>query len=78
MRTRVRGRWDRAWRGPGGGREGDRVKKGIAKSVVSCETRLLNQGSRLTVWELIRDKIPVTLMLDDTGRKDRQGDGWRG
>ncbi|MEA1943964.1 MAG: S-methyl-5-thioribose-1-phosphate isomerase [Euryarchaeota archaeon] len=33
-------------------------------SVVSCETRPLNQGSRLTVWELMQDRIPVTLIAD--------------
>ena len=32
--------------------------------VIACETRPLNQGSRLTTWELIQDKIPVTLITD--------------
>jgi len=40
------------------------VEEGKAISVVSCETRPLNQGSRLTVWELMQDKIPVTLIPD--------------
>ena len=30
--------------------------------VISCETRPLNQGSRITTWELMEDKIPVTLI----------------
>ncbi len=32
--------------------------------VISCETRPLNQGSRITTWELMEDKIPVTLITD--------------
>ncbi len=40
------------------------AEEGKAISVVSCETRPLNQGSRLTVWELMQDKIPVTLIAD--------------
>lgn len=32
--------------------------------VISCETRPLNQGSRITTWELLEDKIPVTLITD--------------
>lgn len=34
------------------------------KMVYSCETRPLLQGARLTVWELMQDKIPVTLITD--------------
>lgn len=29
-----------------------------------CETRPVMQGSRLTVWELMQDKIPLTLITD--------------
>jgi methylthioribose-1-phosphate isomerase len=32
--------------------------------VYACETRPLNQGSRLTTWELLRDGIEVTLIAD--------------
>ncbi|MDP2767153.1 MAG: S-methyl-5-thioribose-1-phosphate isomerase [Candidatus Methanoperedens sp.] len=32
--------------------------------VIACETRPLNQGSRITAWELMEDKIPVTLITD--------------
>jgi len=34
-------------------------------SVIATETRPLLQGSRLTVWELHRDKIPVKLITDN-------------
>ncbi len=32
--------------------------------VFACETRPLNQGSRLTTWELLQDGIDVTLITD--------------
>jgi methylthioribose-1-phosphate isomerase len=32
--------------------------------VFACETRPLNQGSRLTAWELLQDGIDVTLITD--------------
>ena len=32
--------------------------------VVACETRPLLQGARLTVWELLREGIPVTMITD--------------
>lgn len=32
--------------------------------VISCETRPLNQGSRITCFELMEDGIPVTLIAD--------------
>jgi translation initiation factor 2B subunit I family (IF-2BI) len=35
--------------------------------VYACETRPLNQGSRLTTWELMEDKIPVILDEDRSG-----------
>ncbi len=40
------------------------VKKGIKLRVFACETRPLNQGSRLTAWELMQDGIDVTLITD--------------
>lgn len=33
--------------------------------VVSCETRPLLQGARLTCWELLREKIDTTLICDN-------------
>ncbi|MDO5846061.1 MAG: S-methyl-5-thioribose-1-phosphate isomerase [Methanocorpusculum sp.] len=39
-------------------------KMGKQISVVSCETRPLLQGSRLTAFELARDGIPVTTIID--------------
>ncbi|MEA1960357.1 MAG: S-methyl-5-thioribose-1-phosphate isomerase [Bacillota bacterium] len=33
--------------------------------VWACETRPVLQGSRLTIWELMEDKIPVTLITDN-------------
>lgn len=39
-------------------------KMGKQISVISCETRPLLQGSRLTAFELARDKIPVTTIID--------------
>ncbi len=42
--------------------------------VISCETRPLNQGSRITAWELIEDKVPVTLITDSmSGHVMRKG-----
>jgi methylthioribose-1-phosphate isomerase len=40
------------------------VAQGKRIEVIACETRPLNQGSRLTAWELIQDDIPVTLITD--------------
>jgi len=40
------------------------VEKGKEIKVIACETRPLNQGSRITTWELMQDKIPVTLITD--------------
>lgn len=39
-------------------------KMGKRISVISCETRPLLQGSRLTAWELHHDNIPVTSIID--------------
>jgi len=33
--------------------------------VFACETRPRSQGARLTVWELMEDSIPVTLITDN-------------
>ncbi|MBN1455146.1 MAG: S-methyl-5-thioribose-1-phosphate isomerase [Methanomicrobia archaeon] len=40
------------------------VAQGKRIEVLACETRPLNQGSRLTAWELLQDGIPVTLITD--------------
>lgn len=40
------------------------VNAGKKVNVLSCETRPLLQGSRLTSWELSRDGIPVTVITD--------------
>jgi methylthioribose-1-phosphate isomerase len=42
------------------------VEAGKRISVISCETRPLNQGSRLTAWELSRDNIPVKTITDSS------------
>ena len=40
------------------------VEAGKEIKVIACETRPLNQGSRITAWELMEDSIPVTLITD--------------
>ncbi len=40
------------------------VQEGKDVRVISCETRPLFQGARLTAWELSRDGIPVTVIPD--------------
>ncbi len=40
------------------------VEEGKRVKVIACETRPLNQGSRLTAWELMQDGIDVTLIAD--------------
>jgi methylthioribose-1-phosphate isomerase len=42
------------------------VEAGKNVKVISCETRPLNQGSRLTCWELARDGIDVILIPDSS------------
>ncbi|MDD2473163.1 MAG: S-methyl-5-thioribose-1-phosphate isomerase [Methanoculleus sp.] len=42
------------------------VAAGKEIRVIACETRPLNQGSRLTCWELARDGIDVTLIPDSS------------
>jgi len=41
------------------------VEAGKRITVTSCETRPVLQGARLTVWELMQDGIPVTLIPDN-------------
>ncbi|MCJ7586339.1 MAG: S-methyl-5-thioribose-1-phosphate isomerase [Candidatus Aminicenantes bacterium] len=41
------------------------VERGKKVRVVADETRPVLQGARLTVWELARDRIPVTLITDN-------------
>lgn len=40
------------------------ARRGKIKMVWACETRPVLQGARLTVWELMQDNIPVTLITD--------------
>jgi methylthioribose-1-phosphate isomerase len=40
------------------------VAMGKEIRVLACETRPLLQGARLTAWELARDGIPVTVIVD--------------
>jgi methylthioribose-1-phosphate isomerase len=40
-------------------------RKGKTGSVFACETRPVAQGARLTVWECVQAKIPVTLICDN-------------
>ncbi len=40
------------------------LEEGKNIRVFACETRPLNQGSRLTTWELMNDGIDVTLITD--------------
>lgn len=50
------------------------VLEGKHIQVYACETRPLNQGSRLTAWELSQDGIPVTLVCESaSGSMMRKG-----
>ncbi len=40
-------------------------RQGKKFKVVACETRPLLQGARLTAWELVKEKIPTTLICDN-------------
>jgi methylthioribose-1-phosphate isomerase len=40
------------------------ARRGKIERVWACETRPVLQGSRLTVWELMQDNIPVSLITD--------------
>ncbi len=42
------------------------AREGRVDDVLVSETRPFLQGSRLTAWELSRDRIPVTLITDST------------
>ncbi len=39
-------------------------RQGKLKQVYACETRPYLQGARLTMWELMKDEVPVTLVTD--------------
>lgn len=39
--------------------------KSVLKMAYCTETRPYNQGSRLTAWEFVREKIPATLIADN-------------
>ena len=41
------------------------VKNGLKINVIASETRPRLQGAKLTAFELVRDKIPVTLITDN-------------
>ncbi len=48
---------------------------GRLSRVLACETRPFLQGARLTAWELARDGIPVTLIIDGSaGALMRRGE----
>ena len=42
------------------------VEAGKKISVIADETRPFLQGARLTAWEMVQEKIPVTLITDST------------
>src|SRR5207237_3863047 len=49
-------------------------EQGKKIQVIADETRPVLQGARLTAWELMQDKIPVTLITDNmAGSLMRQG-----
>ncbi len=53
-------------------------RQGKKFKVFVCETRPLLQGARLTAWELVKEKIPTTLICDNmaaTLMKQRKVDG---
>jgi methylthioribose-1-phosphate isomerase len=41
------------------------IQEGKRIAVYACETRPLNQGSRITAFELLEDHIPTTLIADN-------------
>ena len=45
------------------------VNSGKQVKVIACETRPLLQGARLTAWELSKDGIDVTVIIDSTAAK---------
>lgn len=40
-------------------------RQGRLKQVYACETRPYLQGARLTMWELMKDELPCTLITDN-------------
>jgi methylthioribose-1-phosphate isomerase len=51
------------------------VEAGKKISVIADETRPFLQGARLTAWEMVQEKIPVTLISDNmSGHLMSQGD----
>jgi len=51
------------------------LRQGKRIHVIACETRPFLQGARLTAWELMKERIPVTLITDNmAGHLMRQGD----
>ncbi len=55
------------------------VNQGKSISVFADETRPYLQGARLTAWELLQDKIPVTLITDNmSGHIMKKGEDSRG
>ncbi len=50
------------------------IEAGKDINVIACETRPLNQGGRITTWELMQDNIPVKLITDSmSGHVMRKG-----
>ncbi len=50
------------------------IEDGKQISVIASETRPLNQGGRITTWELMQDNIDVTLITDSmSGHVMKQG-----
>jgi methylthioribose-1-phosphate isomerase len=51
------------------------MSQGRLKQVLACETRPFLQGARLTAWELVQERIPVTLITDSmAGSLMRRGE----
>ena len=51
------------------------MTRGRIKQVLACETRPFLQGARLTAWELVQERIPVTLITDSmAGSLMRRGE----
>jgi len=51
------------------------IEAGKRISVIADETRPFLQGARLTAWEMVQEKIPVTLITDNmSGHLMRRGE----
>jgi methylthioribose-1-phosphate isomerase len=50
-------------------------QRGLVERVYADETRPWLQGSRLTAWELLFDKIPVSLLVDGASASLMRGGG---